>query len=72
MAKKEKNKNKNAVLLNKAERYDPDAKRGLSQGQVDLRIEDGLTNYVEKNTGKSYLQIFLTNIFSCCYCCSNK
>lgn len=64
MAKKEKNKNKNAVPLNKAERYDPDAKRGLSQGQVDLRIEDGLTNYVEKNTGKSYLQIFLTNIFT--------
>ena len=67
MAKKDQNKkdkNKKAVPLYKAERYYPNAERGLSQGQVDLRIEDGLTNYVDKNTGKTYLQIFLSNIFT--------
>ncbi|MBQ9714939.1 MAG: HAD-IC family P-type ATPase [Clostridia bacterium] len=67
MAKNEKqtkNKKKMAVPLAKAERYDSIAERGLSQGQVDLRIEDGLTNYLDKKTGKSYLQIFLTNIFT--------
>jgi len=66
MAKKDnkKDKNKKTVPLNKAERYEVSAERGLSQGQVDLRNEDGLTNYVDKKTGKSYLQIFLTNIFT--------
>ena len=66
MAKKDnkKDKNKKTVPLDKAERYEVSAERGLSQGQVDLRNEDGLTNYVDKKTGKSYLQIFLTNIFT--------
>ncbi|MBR2372031.1 MAG: HAD-IC family P-type ATPase, partial [Clostridia bacterium] len=66
MAKKDnkKDKNKKTVPLDKAERYEVSAERGLSQGQVDLRNEDGLTNYVNKKTGKSYLQIFLTNIFT--------
>ncbi|MBE5748578.1 MAG: HAD family hydrolase [Clostridiales bacterium] len=59
-----KDKKKVVVPLDKAERYEVSADRGLSQSQVEHRNEDGLTNYIEKKTGKSYPQIFLTNIFT--------
>lgn len=59
-----KKKKKPAVPLHQAERYSPKAAKGLSQSQVDLRVEDGLTNYIDKNNGKTYWQIFLTNIFT--------
>jgi len=60
---KEEKKDKKTVVipLNEAERYDVKIDKGLSQSQVELRIEDGLTNAVAKKTGKSYLQIFLSN-----------
>ncbi|MBR2030543.1 MAG: HAD-IC family P-type ATPase, partial [Clostridia bacterium] len=66
MEKKDNKKDKKKVVvpLDKAERYEVSADRGLTQGQVEHRNEDGLTNYIEKKTGKTYPQIFLTNIFT--------
>ena len=61
---KEEKKKKPAVPLHLAERYSPDSGKGLSQKQVDARVEDGLTNRTDKNTGKTYAQIFLGNIFT--------
>ena len=40
----------------------PDVKVGLTNEQVDLRIKAKQTNKVKKVVGKSYLQIFVTNI----------
>ena len=37
---------------------------GLSAGEVNARIKDGLTNAVSKKISKSYLSIFVGNIFS--------
>lgn len=60
----EKKKKKPAVPLHLAERYTPKVGKGLSQSQVDARVEDGLTNHSDKNSGKTYAQIFLSNIFT--------
>ncbi len=59
-----KKRRKTTASLHTADRYSPKPDRGLTYQQVDLRTESGLTNYVEKNTGKSYLQIFLSNLFT--------
>lgn len=40
----------------------PDVKVGLTSAQVDARIKAKQTNKVKKVVGKSYLQIFVTNI----------
>ena len=40
----------------------PDVKVGLTSEQVDVRIKAKQTNKVKKVVGKSYLQIFVTNI----------
>ena len=53
-----------SVDLTTAERYDPDPDRGLSSDVVQARTEQGFDNYVKRNTGKSYLSIFVTNIFT--------
>ncbi len=62
--KKQENKKKPAVPLHLATRFEPDPAKGLSDEQVESRKEDSLTNYVDKNNGKTYLQIFLGNIFT--------
>ena len=52
-------KKKNEKVI---ERYNPDLKNGLTQDQVNKRINDGLINTVNKRYSKSYLSIFITNI----------
>ncbi len=52
------------VDLTTAERYDPDPDVGLSSEVVQARCEQGYDNFVKKKTGKSYLSIFITNIFT--------
>lgn len=67
-----KNKKKKTVDLTSVERYDPDCETGLSSETVEARIAQGCDNYVAKNKGKSYISIFLTNIFTffniLCFC----
>lgn len=55
---------KNTVDLAVAERYDPDCEVGLSADVVEKRMEQGFDNYVKKSRGKSYISIFITNIFT--------
>ena len=50
--------------ISNAERYYPTIEQGLSQEQVNKRIEEGLFNYNGDKSGKSYLSIFLSNIFT--------
>lgn len=52
------------VDITTAERFDPDPEVGLSNAVVATRVEQGFDNYVKKKSGKSYLSIFLTNIFT--------
>ena len=40
----------------------PDVNVGLTSEQVDVRVKAKQTNKVKKVVGKSYLQIFVTNI----------
>lgn len=54
----------NTVDMSVVERYSPDPAVGLTQAQVDQRFADGLDNFVIKKTGKSYLYIFMSNIFT--------
>ncbi len=46
----------------KTVRYSPAINAGLNQSQINLRIQEGLQNKVEKNYSKSYLNIFVNNI----------
>ncbi len=50
--------------LSSAERYYPTIEEGLTQEQVNKRIEQGLFNYTGKKGGKSYFGIFMSNIFT--------
>lgn len=50
--------------LTSAERYNPDPDRGLSADAVASRNEQGFDNFVKKSSGKSYLYIFVSNIFT--------
>ncbi len=59
-----KRRKQTTVDLTVAERYNPDPEIGLSAEVVDARIEQGYDNFVKKKTGKSYLSIFMTNIFT--------
>ena len=45
-------------------RYTPDINEGLTELDVQLRSEAKLVNRVGKVVGKSYLQIFVSNIFT--------
>ena len=53
-----------SIDLTAAERYDPNPERGLSQELAAKRIEQGYDNYVKRNGGKSWLNIFVNNIFT--------
>ena len=46
------------------ERYNPDINVGLTDEQVAGRYKDKLSNKTKNNTSKSYLSIFMTNIFT--------
>ncbi|MBD5131852.1 MAG: HAD-IC family P-type ATPase [Clostridiales bacterium] len=59
-----KRRKQKTVDLTVAERYNPDPERGLSNEVVAARIEQGYDNFVKKKSGKSYLSIFLSNIFT--------
>lgn len=59
-----KRNSKHTVDITVAERYDPDPDTGLSSDVVEARIEQGYDNFVKKHKGKSYLSIFVTNIFT--------
>ena len=52
------------AFISKAERYYPSIEEGLTQEQVNKRVEEGLFNYTDVKNGKSYLNIFLSNIFT--------
>ncbi len=63
--KGKKRKTKSTTLdLSTAERYDTDPEKGLSQEIVAKRVEQGYDNFVKKKGGKSYLYIFISNIFT--------
>lgn len=50
--------------LTGVERYYPTLEGGLSDEQVAKRFSEGLFNYTGTKSGKSYLSIFLSNIFT--------
>ncbi len=52
------------VDITLAERYEPNPDMGLSSEVVAERVEKGYDNFVKKRTGKSYLSIFISNIFT--------
>ena len=64
MRPRSKKRKSKTVDLTLAERYDPDPEKGLSSEAVEKRFENGFDNYVKKHTGRSYLSIFVTNIFT--------
>lgn len=51
-------------LINQAPKYDVNFDIGLTQQQVDQRIEDGLINKQRKTVTKSYFEIIVKNIFT--------
>ena len=59
-----KKRKQKTVDLTAAERYEPNPDVGLSQEVVDARVEQGFDNFVKKKSGKSYLSIFISNIFT--------
>lgn len=46
------------------ERFDPSIETGLNEEQVKSRINDKLTNHTKVKTSKTYLSIFVKNIFT--------
>ncbi len=54
-------KAKQEIIFN---RINTDVRRGLTSEQVAFRKEEGATNIVSASTGKTYLSIFLGNIFT--------
>lgn len=50
--------------INNAKRLSPDIKKGLTNEEVNERVQDGYINYLETNTTKSYKSIFISNIFT--------
>ncbi len=52
------------AFISKAERFYPSIEEGLTQDQVNRRVEEGLFNYTDVKNGKTYLNIFLSNIFT--------
>ena len=46
------------------ERFEPSLEQGLSSEQVNQRIKEKLINNTKQKTSKSYLKIFIENIFT--------
>lgn len=61
---KRKTHKKRKINFSALPRFNPKPEKGLTQAQVDKRIEEELTNEIRVKRGKSVLQIFLTNIFT--------
>jgi len=57
-----KSKSKTLVTLDAAERYDTDVTTGLSQEQVESRVEHGYVNFTKKKSSKSIGAIFFQNL----------
>jgi cation-transporting ATPase E len=55
-------KKKTTVNVQSVQRFFPNANEGLSQKQVDERLEQGLVNKAGKKYSKSYRSIFVGNI----------
>lgn len=62
--KSRKNKNKQATHEVPIVRYQTDKEHGLSEEQINERIENKLVNDTKIKTSNSYLQIFCKNIFT--------
>lgn len=54
-------KKKATLIIEKPERFSPSYDQGLTEEQISLRKEQGLTNKIIKKTGKSYLSIIIGN-----------
>lgn len=57
---------KDSAKLEKAERYNPDPNTGLSQEQVEERIQDNLVNAKPPKRSKSFGKILFDNFFNFC------
>lgn len=63
-AKNKRTSVKRKIDVSRAERYAPDVASGLTGEQVDKRNADGLTNVATNKTGRSYLRIIASNLFT--------
>ncbi|MGL4948835.1 MAG: HAD-IC family P-type ATPase, partial [Anaeroplasmataceae bacterium] len=59
-----KNKKKKQLPISEVKRVEPDLENGLDFDIIDLRKEEGYTNYKHKTTSKSLKSIFFSNIFT--------
>ena len=57
-------KRKNNIEEKPIVRFDPTIEKGLSDEEVKQRINDKLTNSTKIKTSKTYLSIFVKNIFT--------
>lgn len=46
------------------DKFSTNIKTGLNQAQIDERMQAGLVNHTEVKTSKSYVKIFISNIFT--------
>ncbi len=54
-------KQKQTPIVIEPERFSPSPEQGLTESQISLRKEQGLTNKIIKKNGKSYLSIIVSN-----------
>ena len=59
---KQKKRKKHAVMQADVQRFNADVDKGLSETQINQRIEQGLVNKTGKKYSKSYRSIFVGNI----------
>ncbi|MBQ8885078.1 MAG: HAD-IC family P-type ATPase [Clostridia bacterium] len=59
---REKRRKKNKKTEAEVVRFNADVDRGLSEAQVNERVEAGLTNYTGKKYSKTYRSIFVSNV----------
>ncbi|MCD8195434.1 MAG: HAD-IC family P-type ATPase [Coprobacillus sp.] len=64
MGKKNEKKEQEKLTPDTAERFNPDVEVGLSDEQVNRRINEKLDNHTKLTVGKSYWDIIRTDVFS--------
>ena len=64
MGKNNKMRKNKEELKQEIERFSPNINFGLSKEQVELRKSEKLVNNTKQKTSKTYLKIFLDNIFT--------
>jgi len=57
-------KPKTLIVLEEAERFEPDVTTGLSHEQVESRLQNGFVNYSKKKSSKPLWQIFFQNFIT--------